>query len=63
MPYQIVPVFDGFYKVVNRLTGKIHSYHATLDNAEKQVKLMNMADHRSGIEKKKVVKKHGNTNK
>jgi len=45
MPYQISRNKDGSYKVTNKKTGKVHSYHTTLENAKKQIRLMEAKDH------------------
>ena len=45
MPYQIIKVKGkNLYKVINELTGKVHSKGSTLSNAEKQIRLMEMFD-------------------
>jgi hypothetical protein len=48
MPYKIEPNGDGTYKVVNRLTGKVHAKRASKENAEKQVRLMEAYDANPG---------------
>jgi hypothetical protein len=45
MPYKIEKNKDGTYKVVNKITGKIHSFDTTLENAKKQIRLMQAVDH------------------
>jgi len=41
MPYTIVKVRDKeCYKVINKITGRVHSQCATRENAVKQVKLL-----------------------
>jgi len=43
MPYMIIKNPFG-YEVINPVTGHIHSYHATLSNAKKQIKLLHMLE-------------------
>lgn len=45
MPYKITQLSDGMYQVTNSKTGKIHSSHTTLQNAEAQVRLLNGIKH------------------
>jgi len=45
MPYKITKNKNGTYKVINKITGKIHSYDTTLENAKKQIRLMQAVDH------------------
>ena len=45
MPYKIEKNRDGTYKVVNKKTGQIHAYHSTLENAKRQIRLMQALDH------------------
>lgn len=45
MPYRIVPLGNGRYKVVNALTGEVHSKRTTKARAERQVRLMNATEH------------------
>lgn len=40
MPYNILPVGNNRYAVVNPNSGKIHSTHTTLKNAEAQKRLL-----------------------
>ena len=45
MPYQIIKVKGkNLYKVINELTGKIHSKGSTRSDAEKQIRLMEFFD-------------------
>jgi len=44
------------YKVFNKLTGVVHSNSSTLQNAKKQVTLLNMIDHNVPL-KKNYIKK------
>jgi len=45
MPYQIIRNKDGTFKVINRITGRVHSKHTTLANAKAQIRLMRAKDH------------------
>jgi hypothetical protein len=45
MPYKIMNFGPKKYGVVNAITGKVHSSHATLINAERQLRLLNAIDH------------------
>ncbi len=45
MPYQIKKLPTGKYKVINKVTGKVHAYHTTLTKARAQVRLLHMKDH------------------
>lgn len=40
MPYAIVKVANGKYKVYNKNNGRVHSKHTTLANAKAQVRLL-----------------------
>ena len=40
MPYEIEQVGPNQYSVINRDTGRIHSYHTTLENAKAQTRLL-----------------------
>lgn len=43
MPYKILK--EGHkYKVINSVSGKVHSYGTTKENAEKQIRLLNMLE-------------------
>ena len=53
MPYDIIRLPTGLYMVKNKVTGEIHAKGTTLTKALKQIRLMEMADARSSIEKKK----------
>ena len=45
MSYKLIKVKGkNLYKVINELTGKIHSKGSTKENAEKQIRLMEMFD-------------------
>ena len=55
MPYQIIKVKGrNLYKVINEINGKVHSKASTKENAEKQIRLMEMFDN---ITRKRKVKK------
>ena len=46
MPYAIVKIRGKkLYKVINPITGRVHSYHTTLKNAKSQVRLLNAIEH------------------
>ena len=60
MPYVIERLPDGKYCVKNRITGKIHAFHTTLDKAKDQIRVMELVDHEKkapSIEKSKPKKK------
>ena len=43
--YQIIKVKGkNLYKVINEISGKVHSKASTKENAEKQIRLMEMFD-------------------
>jgi len=47
MPYKIIKLPNkNKYKVINKRTGKVHSYHTSYTNAIKQIRLMEMIDSR-----------------
>ena len=47
MPYKIIKNRNSnSYKVINKDTGKIHSFHSSKLNAEKQIRLLEYIDHR-----------------
>lgn len=47
MPYLIRKVRNQpCYKVINKITGKVHSQCSTKQNAEKQVRLLHMLEHK-----------------
>jgi hypothetical protein len=47
MPYSVMKVRNKqCWEVKNAKTGVVHSKCTTLENAKKQVKLLNMLDHR-----------------
>lgn len=48
MPYSIKPNGDGTYKVVNAITGKVHSKRTSKEKAEAQVRVMEAADNNPG---------------
>lgn len=53
MPYVIKKVRnESCWKVVNDKTGVVHTKCGTLENAKKQVRLLNQLDHRSVAHKK-----------
>ena len=55
MPYQIIKVKGkNLYKVINEISGKVHSKASTKENAEKQIRLMEMFDN---ITRKRKIKK------
>ena len=55
MPYKLIKVKGkNLYKVINELTGKIHSKASTKENAEKQIRIMQFFDNTS---RKRKVKK------
>ena len=55
MPYKLIKVKGkNLYKVINELTGKIHSKGSTRSDAEKQIRIMQFFDNTS---RKRKVKK------
>jgi len=54
MPYQIEQFGKNKYGVVNTETGFKHSSHSTLENAEKQLRLLLAIDHGFTPNKKKI---------
>jgi hypothetical protein len=42
MPYQLIRLKGNKYRVINKLTGKIHSSETTKDKAEAQIRLLEM---------------------
>ena len=55
MPYQMIKVKGkNLYKVINEISGKLHSKASTKENAEKQIRLMQFFDN---ISRKRKVKK------
>ena len=55
MPYKLIKVKGkNLYKVINELTGKIHSKESTRSDAEKQIRIMQFFDNTS---RKRKVKK------
>ena len=56
MPYQIIKVKGkNLYKVINEISGKLHTKASTKENAEKQIRLMEMFDN---ITRKRKIKKN-----
>jgi len=49
MPYKIIKKSNGRYKVINKITGKVHSKDTTLEKAEKQIKLMEYLDSKKKV--------------
>ena len=45
MPYEIQKDGKG-YRVVNRITGKVHAKHTSLAKAKAQIRLLHMKEHR-----------------
>lgn len=45
MPYSIESNGDGTYRVVNAITGKVHAKRTSKEKAEKQVRVMEAAEH------------------
>ena len=55
MPYQMIKVKGrNLYKVINEISGKLHSKASTKENAEKQIRIMQFFDNTS---RKRKVKK------
>ncbi len=56
MPYQILPspIFTNLFIVKNPVTNAIHSYHTTLENANKQIRYLKSLEAKK--EKKKIKK-------
>lgn len=48
MPYKIIklPSSVAKYKVVNKITGKVFSYHTTKTNADKQLRLLHSLENK-----------------
>jgi hypothetical protein len=46
MPYKIQPIGKGRYKVVNAATGSVKASNTTKQKAQKQVRFLNMIEHR-----------------
>ena len=58
MPYQMIKVKGkNLYKVINEISGKVHSKASTKENAEKQIRLMEMFY--NNTRKRKIKKKKG----
>jgi hypothetical protein len=41
MPYKIIKLKLGRFKVVNKKNGRVHAYHTTKKKAEAQLRLLN----------------------
>ena len=55
MPYKLIKVKGkNLYKVINEISGKLHSKASTKENAEKQIRLMEFLDNTT---RKRKVKK------
>ena len=55
MPYTIYKIpHENKYKVVNKKTGKIHSYKTTYKNAIKQIRLLGMMESKKEQAKEKI---------
>ena len=53
MPYKLIKVKGkNLYKVINELTGKVHSKGSTQSDAEKQIRLMEFFDNTTRKNKK-----------
>ena len=53
MPFKLIKVKGkNLYKVINELTGKIHSKGSTLSDAEKQIRIMQFFDNTTRKNKK-----------
>lgn len=59
MPYAIVRLPDGFYAVVNRLTGSINAKHTSLKKAEAQVRLLHSKGYITGKEHPRAAASRG----
>jgi hypothetical protein len=46
MPYKLMKLKNNKYRVINKITGKVHAKSTTLKKAEKQIRLMQWLDHR-----------------
>ena len=58
MPYTVHKVRNkNCWEVKNAMTGVVHSKCTTKSNADKQLKLLNMLDHRTVAHKKPKMKK------
>ena len=51
MPFEIIKLPKNKYKLINKITGKIHAKSTTLNKAKKQIQLMHMIDN-------KIISKH-----
>ena len=55
MPYAYRKIRNqNAYRVFNKITGVIHSNHTTLDNAKKQIKLLNAIENNPDFKPKRV---------
>ncbi len=45
MPYKIVPLKSGKYKMVNKKTGEVHAKKTTKKKTVKQMQLLQMKEH------------------
>ncbi len=45
MPYKIVPLKSGKYKMVNKKSGKVHAKGTTRKKAIKQMQFLQMKEH------------------
>ena len=56
MPYKIIKLpHQNKYKVINKITGKVHAYKTSYANAKKQIRLMQMIDNKVPSRRKKKV--------
>ena len=62
MPYEIEPIGEGKYRVINAESGTVHAQHTTLGKAKKQVRLLYGLEHgmKPGVygSKRDGVKRH-----
>ena len=52
MPYKIIPLASGKYKLINSITGRVHSYHSSKKNVQAQLRLLNALDNGLKLKKK-----------
>ena len=52
MPYQILKNNDGRYRVVNCETGRVHARDTTMENAKKQIRLLEAVDNNPGFRRR-----------
>jgi hypothetical protein len=50
MPYEIKHIENDGYEVVNKDTGDVKAHHATKEDAERQVRLLEAIEHDPGWE-------------